>query len=277
MSQKKVSKICEHCNNEYMGFNKSKFCSTTCRGISQRIEINFTCHGCKNTFLISRAEALSKIYCSRECYLKHYVQKKGIESPNYKKVIVYCSNCNKKIEKHPSSISRTEKHYCSKECLYFSKIEKYKTGKDITCSSCDKLFYRNNFRINKNEFNYCSRECTNKGFSERFSGKNSIFYNPEKTEEERVKQRKTEQNIKWRTSVFKRDNYTCQICFCSSGGNLNAHHFKNYTSHKEERFNLSNGVTLCKKCHKSFHDKYGYTENNKSQFEEFKSSYTIKS
>lgn len=55
----------------------------------------------------------------------------------------------------------------------------------------------------------------------------------------------------WRTSVFQRDNYTCQICL-QVGGKLQADHIKPWALFKELRFDLSNGRTLCVDCHKLF-------------------------
>ena len=55
--------------------------------------------------------------------------------------------------------------------------------------------------------------------------------------------------IQWRTSVFKRDNYTCQICG-KRGEELNADHIKPWALFKDLRFELSNGRTLCETCHK---------------------------
>ena len=56
----------------------------------------------------------------------------------------------------------------------------------------------------------------------------------------------------WRAKVFKRDKYTCQHCK-EAGGILNAHHIKPFASYPELRFELTNGLTLCKNCHIAEH------------------------
>lgn len=56
----------------------------------------------------------------------------------------------------------------------------------------------------------------------------------------------------WRLEVFKRDGYTCMICG-QLGGNLNAHHIKQFSTHKHLRHDVDNGITLCYKCHKDIH------------------------
>jgi len=53
----------------------------------------------------------------------------------------------------------------------------------------------------------------------------------------------------WRTAVYKRDNYTCVECG-QHGGSLNADHIKEFAFYPELRLELSNGQTLCVKCHK---------------------------
>lgn len=74
----------------------------------------------------------------------------------------------------------------------------------------------------------------------------------------------------WRKKVFKRDNYTCQVCNDDTGGNLVAHHIYNWSSYKKLRFTISNGVTFCRNCHKEFHHKYGIKNNTRKQLNDFK-------
>jgi hypothetical protein len=53
---------------------------------------------------------------------------------------------------------------------------------------------------------------------------------------------------KWRTSVFVRDDYTCQICK-SRGKTLHADHIKPFAYFPELRLDINNGRTLCYNCH----------------------------
>jgi len=52
----------------------------------------------------------------------------------------------------------------------------------------------------------------------------------------------------WRTAVYKRDNYICQLC-SQRGGRLEVHHKKPFAKYPKLRFRINNGITLCVKCH----------------------------
>ena len=79
---------------------------------------------------------------------------------------------------------------------------------------------------------------------------------------------------KWRNAVFMRDNYTCKKCDLKNVSELNgiktlsykhklvnklltAHHLVSFKDNPKVRLNIDNGVTLCIKCHNTFHLKYG--------------------
>jgi hypothetical protein len=99
-------------------------------------------------------------------------------------------------------------------------------------------------------------------------GINNPNYNPNLTIEERMQRRLTPEAINWSKKIKERDKYTCQICK-EVGGKLHSHHLDGYAWCKEKRFDLNNGICLCKKCHKKFHKTYGNKNNTKEQFLEY--------
>ena len=79
----------------------------------------------------------------------------------------------------------------------------------------------------------------------------------------------------WRSDIFTRDNFTCQKCGIK-GCYLEAHHIKSFaliiqennikTFEKvincEELWNINNGITLCKECHKLTDNYKGKSKKN---------------
>jgi HNH endonuclease len=62
--------------------------------------------------------------------------------------------------------------------------------------------------------------------------------------------------VRWRNAVLARDEYRCQNCGrqCRKHEKgLAAHHIRGYASEPELRFELNNGLTLCRRCHMALH------------------------
>jgi len=53
---------------------------------------------------------------------------------------------------------------------------------------------------------------------------------------------------KWRESIFERDNYRCLDC--GKGGYLEPHHIIPLRVNMKKSFDINNGITLCRPCHK---------------------------
>lgn len=75
----------------------------------------------------------------------------------------------------------------------------------------------------------------------------------------------------WRTAVFQRDNYTCQRCGARSGNGkavlLHPHHIFSVVDCVEAEkldliYEVTNGETLCVKCHRFIHRKDYQTKTN---------------
>lgn len=91
-------------------------------------------------------------------------------------------------------------------------------------------------------------------------------------------ERKRSRNLKvfkvWKSSIHKRDNYTCQTCNCKEEETryLVAHHLLAFHKHPELRYNKENGITMCVECHDEFHDydNYGSTDFTVEDWIEFR-------
>lgn len=86
--------------------------------------------------------------------------------------------------------------------------------------------------------------------------------------------RSSDKYKQWVQDVFIKDSYTCQCCGDNVGGNLQAHHIKNFSTYEDLRFDINNGITLCDLCHNpnkygSFHNLYGTHDNTPEQLEEY--------
>lgn len=89
---------------------------------------------------------------------------------------------------------------------------------------------------------------------------------------EYAKKRNCPEYTRWRKLVFTRDHYVCQCC--GSPDNLRAHHIIGWSLDDSLGYSVSNGISLCKKCHdtgqpESLHTLYGTRNNTREQLEEY--------
>ncbi|EID0695626.1 TPA: HNH endonuclease [Vibrio parahaemolyticus] len=265
------------------------YCDIRCKAKHQKItlkgagnpsykRVSHACYGCNKKIDVVQHKLKNQkyIFCSNSCYKANIGRNyRGEKNSNYVKPIEKeCLECKKKYKRKPHQFEH-DNSYCSRECYFKSRKGLLKKERvPIKCHYCGDIFQILESQTVGKKSLYCSKSCKDKGHGQKYSGKSHPRYNNELTDEDRIVRRKHNKNYQWRIKVYERDGYTCQICKDSKGGNLVAHHLYSYSDNKALRFEVNNGITLCKDCHKEFHDSYGYGKNTKSQFERFKSDMT---
>lgn len=172
---------------------------------------------------------------------------------------------------------RKQKEYRIK----FKKIKK-------SCLTCGKKLKLNNNRDIKRK-KFCSRRCTvlftikihnirppkptkesfrKGGFTRRGKNHPQWIKDRSKLKKKRFDCSDRENICTWRSDVFFKFEYTCQKCG-QKGGYLIAHHIKNWADNLDLRYEVDNGIILCKDCHNKFHKKYGRRNTNQIQLNEF--------
>lgn len=184
---------------------------------------------------------------NREAYDQNYRvtgKKRGI------KTVVQCQWCGVEITEYASQAPR---RFCTKKC----KAESQKNTISVPCSACGLPVAATPSRLRWSEIRgrgkiFCNKECQRKGNAGE--GHQGWVSDRSKLSDRRHSERQTAEYREWRLAVFERDKYTCQKCG-KVGGHLHAHHIKEWEYHPELRYEVSNGMTLCRKpCHKEMHE-----------------------
>lgn len=182
-----------------------------------------------------------------------------------------CKICGKEFEEFVSGIKEGRGKYCSRECSrkgyvpwnkgllgIFSgeKAWAWKGGLP-NCTNCGKKLSARHGKYQLCKHCMGQSEERSNNISISLTGKNlgekHWNWNNGITPQNKII-RSSRSLEKWRMAVFERDEYICQDCGVC-GGILNAHHIKLFSKYPELRTTLSNGVTLCEKCHKLRHKK----------------------
>lgn len=160
-----------------------------------------------------------------------------------------CPVCGKlfyaRRKHHPNQIRR----YCSSECFYQTRRLAWPSR---ACAVCGAVFFASPSAMPYRSC--CSKACNKSIRSSRQLGAKNHNWQGGKTDANSALRNRPEYKA-WRDSVYKRDNFTCQMCKRRGGGRrhpLNAHHIKPLSQYPELALVPANGVTLCESCHNSF-------------------------
>jgi hypothetical protein len=82
-----------------------------------------------------------------------------------------------------------------------------------------------------------------------------------------VRWRDTKEYRRWRIAVIRRDR-RCKCC--GTVKNRHAHHIEHATYKVSLRFDLDNGITLCKDCHRILHTKIAQSYRRECGFKELR-------
>ena len=227
------------------------------------------CPVCKNNFHVKKCLLDKKKYCSKKCYtfsqkgnipwnkkLKGYTTtKKGKKFPHIipwnkgkKGVMPIPWNKGKHIylgggfKKGHIPWIKGKKH--SPETI--AKIKRFIKGRKVWNRGKKGIYSQET--LSKMSLASKGRPSWNKGkkFPQISGNKHHNWKGGCSSINEKL--RKSIEYQQWREAVFKRDKFTCQKCF-KIGGKLHAHHKKSFSKYPLFRFDINNGITLCKLCH----------------------------
>lgn len=155
-------------------------------------------------------------YCSMRCY-------QGSKQGAWKR----CRVCKRKF--YIPRVRKATAHYCSMRCYLPVTARRIRAigvahqGRHLTEKHRQKI---GNAHRGPRHWNWAG------GISK---GRSKVWFTPEYQA--------------WRRAVFRRDNYTCQICGARNP-TMHADHKKPFALFPKLRYVVSNGRTLCVKCHR---------------------------
>lgn len=248
---------------------RDKFCSKICFGVfasrkAKMLKEERECLYCGKSFLTGSVRDRKK-FCSTACW-RLFNQKKPKDSLGTKE----CPVCHKHFD-----VKDKRQKVCSLSCAGKSATP---TPKDILgtkeCPVCHKYFEVKNKRQKVcslscaakiarsipyakrspviSECKLCGKEFTKKSNSQVYCSRMcGRIYLSITSHRKRSGRSWTVESFRWKNNVHIRDNYTCQKC--GSKEKLHAHHIIPFSLDESLRYEITNGITLCEKCHRKEH------------------------
>jgi len=189
--------------------------------------------------------------CTHKGERSHMYGKVGDKHPNYGKKIESITGDKNPAKRQEvrEKISNTNKgkvfrfNYNHTEETK-EKIRKSNLGRVVSQETKDLL---RNLNINKKHTQETKDKIRIATFGKKKPRKNQSVY---------IDLRKNHLYRQWRKKIIERDSYTCQFCN-DKNSKLEVHHILGVSTNKDLVCEDTNGITLCKSCHKAFHSIHG--------------------
>jgi hypothetical protein len=121
--------------------------------------------------------------------------------------------------------------------------------REKVCPHCGRLFKWEEQRLPLSTWRqrkFCSRECVKVGQKRLYGADHPLYKTTSRRKSERGR------HGAWARAVLSRDQATCRHCG-ATGIELHAHHINSFEQYPDLRWELSNGITLCYRCHWAIH------------------------
>lgn len=246
----KVIVECNRCGKEFSKYpsqvGKNNYCSRKC--ISNKVKTE--CKHCYKEYEIKRYlyKGNRMTYCSREC--KDNFQKTLVGSKNH----FYGKRHTEETKLKISSSKRGV------------ELGKRVEWVEVSCAYCGKHKEVIPYLSMRNEKHFCDITCHAKWRSENLVGDKNDNYNHNLTVSERIIGRRYKEYYEFIREVLATSD-SCEVC--KSKEKLCVHHKDAYHWCVERRVDITNGVVLCKSCHREFHKQYSYRNNTEEQYIQF--------
>lgn len=145
-------------------------------------------------------------------------------------------------------------------------------GAEVLCKTCGTMVYRKPNKVARNLNTFCSRQCYALSLKLSMRGSRNHQWHGGRSIATMI--RHSVRNKEWIQFILERDDFTCRHCH-QRGVHLHVHHIYPFASildrfleqnssnniellleasqEFEEFFDIDNGISLCRECHKEVH------------------------